>query len=413
MELKETEVRSIPESNMFILKEKIEKINKKAVKLGCNTLEIVVVSEHFVEKKDETTGESLGMIKTLDVKVVGDSPVINGWHLVAELQHVSDEANAVLIKKVPGEEVPLQYRDANRYNCDHCHKGIYRRETFVVKNDLNDYKQVGRSCIRDFLGHPNPEYFLAYAEFWHTIAATFDECEGSYYGHRESRYIPLDQFLVYVDACIEKFGWMSKKKSNELYDSGKTDYYIPTTSSRAFDNFYYGLRGFKLDSRDKVEITTKNREKIVKVIDWATNKFVNADVDTLSDFDFNLRVITSSEMIDHKMVNLAACLVPAYNREVEHYEKIAKEAKISNHVGTIGKREIFELKLNKVTSFETAYGISHLHIFEDMSGNKVNWFASSNNLDEGKFYKVKGTVKDHSEFKGCKQTIITHCKVED
>jgi hypothetical protein len=45
--------------------------------------------------------------------------------------------------------------------------------------------------------------------------------------------------------------------------------------------------------------------------------------------------------------------------------------------------------------------------------NILSWFTSSNisDLEVGKEYWLSATVKEHSEYKGEKQTILTRCKV--
>ncbi len=41
--------------------------------------------------------------------------------------------------------------------CDYCKKDwIVRRDTYIVKNDKGEIRQIGSNCLSDFLGHPNP-----------------------------------------------------------------------------------------------------------------------------------------------------------------------------------------------------------------------------------------------------------------
>lgn len=64
----------------------------------------------------------------------------------------------------------------------------------------------------------------------------------------------------------------------------------------------------------------------------------------------------------------------------------------------------------------------YLHKFKDEHGNIFTWKTSDPlgywdehgqwvHIDEGTQVTIKGTVKEHSEYKGIKQTVLTRCKV--
>ena len=82
---------------------------------------------------------------------------------------------------------------------------------------------------------------------------------------------------------------------------------------------------------------------------------------------------------------------------------------VSEYVGEIGDREIFELTIQKAIGLDGMYGHSTMHIMEDTVGNVFVWNTASKTLEVGKTYKMKGTVKDHREYRGVKQTVLTRC----
>ena len=48
-----------------------------------------------------------------------------------------------------------------------------------------------------------------------------------------------------------------------------------------------------------------------------------------------------------------------------------------------------------------------------MLGNVFTWAASSHqDLEIGHVYTVLGTIKDHSEYKGTKQTVLSRCAIK-
>jgi hypothetical protein len=97
--------------------------------------------------------------------------------------------------------------------------------------------------------------------------------------------------------------------------------------------------------------------------------------------------------------------------EVAEKARLDRESKAGSvYVGEIGGKFEGELTVYKVVTCETAYGESFLHLMQDAVGNQFTWFSSSNNLEIGPVV-LKGSIKDHKEYKGVKQTVLTRCKV--
>lgn len=80
-------------------------------------------------------------------------------------------------------------------------------------------------------------------------------------------------------------------------------------------------------------------------------------------------------------------------------------------VGAVGDRIECELVVIKTVTQFNGYGKSTFHIFKDDNDNIYIWNTSAKSLPEGKKYKVRGTVKDLSFYKGQKQNVLTRCNV--
>ena len=124
--------------------------------------------------------------------------------------------------------------------------------------------------------------------------------------------------------------------------------------------------------------------------------------------------------IDAKAAEIAA----ARKAEEERLEadRLAREAEkaISQYVGEIGEKIIttatyigspyFERRSFGGWGTETCY----INTFKDEAGNKIIWKTSARNvsseIEEGATVQLSGTVKEHSEYKGEKQTIIIRAK---
>ena len=51
---------------------------------------------------------------------------------------------------------------------------------------------------------------------------------------------------------------------------------------------------------------------------------------------------------------------------------------------------------------------SYMYLMTDKDGNKYKW-STSKYFNEDEDVKLKGTVKEHAEYKGIKQTVLTRC----
>jgi len=127
-------------------------------------------------------------------------------------------------------------------------------------------------------------------------------------------------------------------------------------------------------------------------------------------------------------------------REAEEQRKAEEQAKreaeiaavkaISQHVGNIGDRVEMTLTLDHTATWEqpsyAGYGTDtmHIHAFKDTDGNTFIWKTSNGVYvalgngqykvaEKGNTVTLKGTIKDHSEYDGEKQTVLTRCKIID
>ena len=108
----------------------------------------------------------------------------------------------------------------------------------------------------------------------------------------------------------------------------------------------------------------------------------------------------------------------------EKAEREAKEAEIralkaiSQHVGHIGdKVEVKGTYVRSGSWEQRSFGgwgtdTMYVHTFKDADGNVFTWKTQKSlGLNYGDMVDVKGTIKNHSEYKDEKQTELTRCKV--
>lgn len=115
-----------------------------------------------------------------------------------------------------------------------------------------------------------------------------------------------------------------------------------------------------------------------------------------------------------------------FSKKIEAAEKeLAKNDPTSEWFGEVGKRYDLELTYICSNSWEVTFAYQtstqYLHKFRDEAGNIYTWKTGSclckKEADEYIFIKegekvlLKATVKEHSEYRGAKQTVLTRCKV--
>ena len=91
------------------------------------------------------------------------------------------------------------------------------------------------------------------------------------------------------------------------------------------------------------------------------------------------------------------------------------------HVGKVGEKLVRKVKLAFTAIFETNFhakgywssNTNYLHKFVDEAGNVFVWKSTSMNVDIEKdsHIVIKGRIKEHKEYKGIKQHVLTRCKV--
>lgn len=408
--LKSMQTYKIPAENLESLKGKIADLCKKLARLAKKGVQLaspepIVLNVLETVKVPATQKPGIGLIPDrvyYVVEVGGAAPKVAGFEFVAKLQH---EDGGTILCTVPtaelGEAELARYRNADR-GCDHCGYERNRKDTFVVRNiATRELKQVGRSCLRDFLGHEDPHAIAEYAEYLMALDAICgDHEEGGSFSGRIQDTGDLVTFLTYVAEAIQRNGWLSRGKARLTYTVATADIAMNLGMFPTKEVVERGLR---------LVVTDADRKLAADCLAWTEARL--ASDEGLSDYEHNLRVVVLSGIVGPKTIGIAASLVPYYQRAIG-VEIERKKAMDSQHFGTVGKREVFKLTVSRIFDTETNFGVTHIHKFLDEQGNVGIWFASNKRLVEGDTYQVKGTVKSHGVRDGIKQTVLTRCAAE-
>lgn len=413
----------VPERNLERLKNEIAKLNKRATKLGVPLITITVGAFRDVPiPQDELAITPQRFMRIFEVEVVGETPKFAGWTFGATIEH-TDEGN--VLRKCPGIEVEMtSYREC-RPACDHCRVNRYRRDTFVVLHDDGTLKQIGRNCLRDFLGHANPEVLAKQAELMLSLGelcsmSEDDDGFGRERGGSVDRRVSLLEFLGHVAQFALLHGFMTGKQARERSDA--QGHPVPSTSGRAWDNMFPTRED--IQAGRVIEITEQAKQLAQTAIDFVCEQFSETPRETLNDFQHNMLVIASCVSIEPRNSGLAAYLIAFYQRETERQATLAREqsqAAASAYFGELKKR-YRNVTLKFVNSFElgeSQWGIRSLHKFVDAAGNVFVWMTGNAVWNAAGQIAVMNedltmdfTVAEHKDFRGTKQTVITRCKVK-
>ncbi len=440
-----TQTYLIPECNLAELEIRIAKLNKRAVKLGVDPIVVTKVVDHvryrvrqlavngemnlawvksiekienpgtaFLANAFEPTGEAMAW---WNVTVTGQTPALSGWKFVAVLEPLTLEDGTVenLVQSLPGQECPDQFRTLIGH-CDHCQTVRKRNQTFVVENP-DGFKCVGRQCLKDFLGYNgDPHKFASWAESLAELGTLCGDAEGDDwlgggYGRGGERSWDLKHFLTLTACRVRLFGWLGRGKARDSFD-GK-----PATADVVLQlltppNQYNREEHAKLCAAHVLaEVDSTEADNALEWAKAIPEEERQQDGGFLANVNLVARVGTAAR----KTAGIAAAIIIAYRKATEREINRVKEASrpVSNWVGVIGKRfDCVEVTCEKVIMNETDYGVTGIHKMTDAAGNDLVWFASAGEVIEaGDKAFISAGVKDHGEFRGRKQTVLTRVTV--
>lgn len=379
-------------------REKVAKINRRAEKKGF-TGRLEVESEPF----ERTTTNQLGFNITEvlnDVRITGEAPRYadadgSSWQFIAKLDF--DDAG-VIVRTAPGVDTIDREQIRDRW-CDECQSKRQRKGTFLVRNEATDeMRQVGSSCIKNFLGWKTMPVFLSDEDV---------EVERNPNpGVGERRY-STKTVLAVAWSCIKATGGYQRSS-----DGGGTARQVRTVLNpftKADNEFAEEIRPFVADSEEMAE---------------KVRAFILSD-DFAGDSEYvrNLKVIANADSVSPKNFGFLVSAPQAWARHQERtlFAQRERAETRNEHYGQVGEKVRLQVQVKGVNwGRPTYYGgveqISTIYTLISTEGHVFKWFSSSEALGDepsDTLYTITGTIKAHDEYEGRKQTRITRCRVVD
>ena len=422
---------NVHEDNLSIFNEKLKELNMKFSKKSLPLINCSMEQKEM-EHVDEWTKEKFSY--TMYVATLSSD--FNQTNLSGV--DVEFEGVVSLIEKEESSKV-YTFKNINyssllaNCSCDKCHKKIGRNKYLVFSKvgkeveTRDDLVVLGTSCAKDYFPFSVESYF-GFLESAFEELGSYDEFNGSF-GGCSSHYHTLSAIYTAMCACSQNFkvyekegvtksnvfGWMNNSKMN------KFDYY-----------------------RDVFPLPS-NPIPYEDIISWIKDMFDKDDL--FGDFNHNARSVFFKTLDDgtrelrheihDKYVGIAVygMFSAKQNHDRMVAKKIAEEERMAENAeityfGNVGDKFEKELTFERMFSYETHFSyygeVQFILIFSDDEGHKFKWTTTRGNYqcwnknngkdafleyEVGKKYLIKGSIKSHEEYKGCKQTVITRCKV--
>ena len=423
----------IPAENMPGLLHKLEGLSKKSKKILGKPIDLTVLREtrkpHLVINR--LTGKQVQATEAdgnlcwdifYDVTIDAETPKIHGWSFIATIDHSANTSNIIRVSPNAKCEVPTKYRTVKPI-CDHCNKIRSRRDTFLLRSDATgEFKQIGRQCIRDFIGYDVTKV-VAMAEIVSHALPSDSDGNGDWSGGMgDRRYIMVKTYLSHVAAIIRAHGWISRKDAE--FGRGQA------TASHAHTNMFPPPASAR-SRYHRVPLTDKDFATADAALEYGQA------LTGTSNFDHNLRTLAHETLVENRSIGTLAYLIPAFFKATQReFERVQRRTALklgeSQYVGAVGHK-IGTTKNHQIAPFQAVlygyyvmngnYGPTHIYRFRSDDGNVFVWFASEGpaealglgGLDAAQRVAVRiegGSVKKHTVYDGVKQTYLTRCKVK-
>jgi len=372
---------TIPLENMAQFLNKIDKLAKRAEKLGLQGPEVEECGSEVVKIANDIGFDNYVEMVTINIDF-GEEIIIKGWQFLCAIEHLP-QGN--IVKGYAN--VDTKWRTAEP-NCEHCNTNRQRNNTYVLVNEKGKVIQVGSTCLKDFTGHKDAEAIAEYAAHLHEFIGSEVEEEYDPDKSYSSHLLKIKDYLSYVAMSARNNGYVSRRKSEELGLA------VISTADDAM---------LEMCSKSKNKPTEEDCLLADKVVDFVKN------LDAKNDFEHNLTVIFSTPYMNDRHAGYVAGAMGAYIRNLEMKTKNAG----SEYVGEVKERKVFTLTVKAVKPIDGFYGVTYLYKFADENGNTFVWFSSKEQgFEIDSTYTVKATIKEHKEYNGEKQTYITRGKVQ-
>ncbi len=389
-------------SRLSELMDRVDKLNRRAKRINLAPISVEIGRVETERYKDVDDRPQVLVWQFIEVS--GEKPKLPGWDFLGALRH--EPGGVVWASAETDTEfvLPNEYRLEDGTRCDHCHTKRMRRDTFLLrKQETGQFQLIGRNCLQDFIGSSDITGFIQQFEFCRLVDELGEGLDEDSYGRGgRSPYVDTLLYLEAVACAIRTWGWRSRTAARDSLGGQATA-----------EDAWLILQPPSLQPKGSPAPVPSLEDRTTAAAALAWAQALPGD----TDYERNLLVLVQEVDFFHfRHDGLMASAVAGYLRSQEELKIREAKAKLckNEHFGTIKKRALLELTVETVRSFATDSYFSpvrYLFRFRDKEGRLAIWWTGKSDdeagLIEGGKYVVLATVKDHGEYKGEKQTVLT------
>jgi hypothetical protein len=385
----------------------LAKLGKKAKKLECLPPSYKVIRE-YVEDVSESDVPHLVSFSEIEltysiITVVGD------WKFIASIETV-DSVDGVPRNRVSGPNLSEDH--AKRYItapqvCEHCGHNRKRNLTYIVQNYLDETKQIGSTCLREYMG-VDPSIAVDGIKFASLIEDIGSDGDAwGFSGSRAPACWKLEDVSAIALSLIAKNGFV--KAADAQYGNAR----------KTGDDMLTYLIGGQPALRDwysEVKPSDENIAAAKSIVERLNARILpdyRSNPTALDSFSFKLGTILNRKAADAKDLQLFASCV---NREAGMMAKENAKTEVKNEWlpgACEGSKVSVDATIAFVKEVFSTFGTSLLIKFVTSDGFPISTFYSGRNqeFNAGSKVKVSGTVKKLEDGKFGKCVMLTRVKV--
>lgn len=390
---------------------KVAKINDRARKRGfTGRLEV-----HGARKVVKNAGRPPAFpnlpvnaeVVVYETTIDGEAPCYEGWEFLAALDSLttSDGGTEWVVRCAPGvTDESVDRAKLRPGSCDHCNTDrANRRKLYLVRStETGVVRQVGATCIKDFLG-------------WHAMPVfigTDDviDSDHSAGGGGQPAFTP--RFVVVVAlAAVAAFGWVPRSRAQ--YDPRAT------STANTMMPYLIGPASGEAGKADREVIAAIEphiaaaEAQADEVIDTVLAQFADATYG----YEANLRSALRAEHIEFGQLGITASVVPAYERIIgKRAEQQAKPKETEpEYLGEVGEKvEFTGIVTTAMTVDGYAYNSTQNLIVITTDTALVKFYSAAAwtyKVKLGDTVTVAATIKKLDIWNEKKQTVIVRPKL--
>lgn len=379
----------------------VAKLNARAVRKGF-TGRVELAATPAVRSHTPAPGALPVTLHGFDVTLDGQPPRYAGWQFVAAIDKLSDPTSSggvdgpppVVVRYPPGANQAIDHAAIRPGECDHCHTVRPRSTTFLVRHDdTGEQKQIGRSCLKDFLGSVVTPVFLDTDR----VSDDIDRAQGT-----GARQWAIESVLTYAWAVVAAHGWTAASAAGSR----------PATRDLVIDALLGGPHARDLLASIADHLDPGQRMASLILAELPEH------LTSGSGYEANLAAVLRAGSVGPKHLGLAVSAVNAWSRMVER--QVADEVRSQrrddvSYAGTVGQPLTLTgtvITATRIPGYHYRSPDQALLVIDcgKAIAKTITSAAWAYPVERGDQVTITGTVKAHEVYRGVPQTVLTRPK---